>query len=641
MSLMARLWSAIALSTVIGFLGSLAVSLWTARSYLEQQLYVQSADGANSLALAMSQQAKDPASIELQVSALFDNGHYRRVRFQATGGTPVIERVQEEGAPDVPAWFEAALPLGVAPATAQISEGWAQAGTLTVEAHPRFAYAALWRGAGGLLAFCAMIGIVAGWLGSLFVRQLRKPLADVVGQARAISERRFLQIDEPAIPELREVAGALNSSVARLQHLFSEQAERMDSLRREASIDPVSGLANRGFFLGRLQAELSEAEAAGAGQLVLLRLSDLRAINDQLGRSGTDELLARLAEELSRALPTPEALAGRLAGADFAWLLPDARREEALARAEALAAALTVCLRQASLGFEHRIGLAVLGYRHGQAVSEVLAQAEAALLEAGSAAAGKPVVAGMDEAAPATVDWAATLDEALREGRYLLQAFPVLSVDGALLHEELVLRLARPGSEPLPAASFLAEAARLDRLGMIDAEVLRLGLEWVKQRPGPVALNLSGEALRDAGLRTRLRETLFRNPIAAGQLWLEFGEGGLGAWHGTELKALAQFAHSLRPLNIRVGIDHFGRRFDKLPQLHELGLDYLKIDAAFVLGIETLSEHASLIKAVASVGRSLDMLTIACGVNTRREWQSLAELGLAGLTGPVTRLGGE
>lgn len=636
MSMLHRLWLAILISTGIGFLGSLALSLWTARAYLEQQLYAQSMDSAHSLALSMSQQADDPASFELLLSALFDNGHYRQVRFLPVAGGAPIARVQEAGGRPAPAWFKRVLPLAVVPAAAQVSDGWRQIGTVDVEASTDFAYASLWRGAGGLLAFCAMIGILAGWLGSLVVRQIRAPLAGVVAQAKAISDSHFIVVAEPTIPELRQVTSAMNSMVLRLQSLFAEEASRIEQLRRDASSDPLTALANRRYFLGRLHAELHEADAGEGGVLLLLRLSDLRAINEALGQAATDALLCATGERLcAAATGQAEALAGRLAGGEFALLLPNMLPATAQALAGELAASLTVVLRQAGLDFQHAFALAALPYQHDEDQAALLRRAEAALAQA---TAGAPLVlAAVGAPASAARDWRATLEWALSHEGFLLQAFPVQDMNGRALHEELVLRLAQPGSEPLTAASFLPEAARLGLLGAIDREVLRLGLAWIKQRPGPVALNLSGEFVRDSALREQLCATLFRAPLEARHLWLEVNEGGIGTWGQAEVRAFAGFAHSLRPLGLKIGIDHFGRRFDRLPQLHDLGLDYLKIDASFIHDIDTESEHLALLKAIQSVTRSLGMQVLATGVTRRGEWEALAALGLDGLTGPVTR----
>ena len=90
MSLFRQLWLAVIVSTLIAFVGSFAVSMMTARQYLEEQLAIKNNDNAASLALSMSQMEKDPVTLELQVAALFDSGQYARIQVRDPEGLTLI-----------------------------------------------------------------------------------------------------------------------------------------------------------------------------------------------------------------------------------------------------------------------------------------------------------------------------------------------------------------------------------------------------------------------------------------------------------------------------------------------------------------------------------------------------------------------
>ena len=92
MSLIKQLWIAIALVMTFAFGGSMVVSVLSARHYLEQQLQVKNIDNATSLALSLSQLPKDPVTVELQVAAQFDVGHYRFIRIVSPTGETLVER---------------------------------------------------------------------------------------------------------------------------------------------------------------------------------------------------------------------------------------------------------------------------------------------------------------------------------------------------------------------------------------------------------------------------------------------------------------------------------------------------------------------------------------------------------------------
>jgi hypothetical protein len=292
MSLFRRLWLVVAGTTLLAFLGSFVVSVLTARSYLEQQLHVQAMDSAASLALTMSQPGnQDDAVRELLVSALFDSGHFREARYRDVQGRVVVERINRTQIDSVPAWFSALVPLQARPGTALVSSGWQQAGQVILIGDTRFAHAALWEGTLRLMAWILGAGLLTGLLGSLLLRAIRQPLDRVVEQADAITERRFLTVELPRIPELRTMVAALNSMVERVRVMFAEQAARIQALQQEAHGDALTGLANRGWLESRLAAALADEDAAAEGCLLWLHVHGLQRLNEQLGREGCDRLL--------------------------------------------------------------------------------------------------------------------------------------------------------------------------------------------------------------------------------------------------------------------------------------------------------------------------------------------------------------
>nr|MBP8022357.1 diguanylate cyclase [Azonexus sp.] len=323
MSLFRQLWLAVIVSTLIAFVGSFAVSMMTARQYLEEQLAIKNNDNAASLALSMSQMDKDPVTLELQVAALFDSGQYARIQVRDPEGLTLIEKTSPAVSDDVPAWFARLFPIASRPGSAQISTGWTQFGTVELVSHNRFAYRELWQGGWRLLMWFSLGGVLAGFLGMQILRRIKRPLDAVVGQARAISERRFIRIEEPATPELKSLARAMNVMVGRVKAMFEEEASRLEQVRREATLDPLTGLANRAYFMNRLAIALNDEDAPTRGSLIMLRLADLAGINRCAGRETADEVLRRTGAALRElAEKNPGAEAARLNGADFTLLLP-------------------------------------------------------------------------------------------------------------------------------------------------------------------------------------------------------------------------------------------------------------------------------------------------------------------------------
>lgn len=633
MSLFRQLWLAVIASTVIAFAGSFIVSTLTARHYLERQLAIKNNDNAATLALAMSQLDKDPVTVELQVAAVFDSGQYATVRLIDPNGKTMIEKASPQNAGNVPDWFIRLFPIDSQPGQAQVSSGWNQFGTIELVSHSHFAYTELWGGALKLLGWFAIGGCLMGLLGMQFLRRIRRPLDAVVGQAQAISERRFTTIQEPSTPELKSLASAMNAMVGRLKAMFAEEAARLEQVRREANQDSLTGLANRAFFMNQLAAALSDDDAAASGSLVLLRLADLAGINKRAGREMADELLRRLGSTLNGlAAEKPNAAAARLNGADFALLLPGV--QDPAPYAEILLHALND-LTAAGLIDGERIGHIASGvYLHGQTIGSLLSRVDTALAsaEGQSGLAWCRAESDCDQHATSNADWKKLLEGAIQTQRLRLIDFPVAGNAGQLLHFECPLRLqTTEDGEWLTAGSFMPMASRLSMTTELDLAAARLALERIAAGAPAVAVNLSGESILDASFRARLFAQIAARKDLAPRLWLEVSEIGVFK-HFDEFHA---FCDALRPLGCRLGIEHFGRQFSEIGRLHGIGLDYLKVDGSFIRAIDTQTGNQAFIKGLCSIAHNIGLTVIAEGVQTAEELAILPELGFDGATGPA------
>ncbi|WP_434513507.1 EAL domain-containing protein [Dechloromonas sp. ARDL1] len=633
MSLFRQIWLAVIASTVIAFAGSFLASMLTARHYLEQQLAIKNNDNAASLALSISQLDKDPVTIELQVAALFDSGQYALVRLTDPNGKMMIEKTSPPLAGNVPDWFVRIFPVASVPGQAQISNGWNQFATIELVSHSHFAYQELWRGAFKLLGWFTVAGALMGLLGMQLLRRIKRPLDAVVGQAQAISERRFVTMPEPATPELKSVAGAMNTMVDRLKAMFAEEAARLEHVRREANLDALTGLANRAYFMNQLASALSDDDAAPHGTLLMLRLADLAGINRRAGRETADELLRRIGQAFAGIVEThPNAAAARLNGADFALVAPGTR--DAAPIAEKLLRLLND-LVAAGLIDSERIGHIASGsYLHGQSVGNLLSRVDTALAAAEnrSGLAWQQADSQSEQQATSNADWKKLLDGAIHAQRLRLIEFPVAGNKGQLLHLECPLRLkASEDGEWLAAGSFMPMASRLAMTAELDLAAARLALERIAAGASAVAVNLSGESIVDTPFRARLLALIGSRKELAPRLWLEVSE--VGAFQ--HFAAFQTFCDVLRPLGCRLGIEHFGRQFSEIGRLHGMGLDYLKVDGSFIRAVDSQSGNQAFLKGLCSIAHNIGLTVIAEGVQTAAELATLPELGFDGATGPA------
>lgn len=693
MSLLRRLWLSVLLAMCAVLLGTWAVSIATSRLYLQQQLLAQGADAAVSLAMSISQQGDDPAMAETLVNALFDSGHFQQVRYTDVKGKVVVDRDRGAVQPgtDVPAWFSRLLPLQATPGEALVSNGWQQAGRVTVIASTQYAYLALWRGTLLLGALLALTGLLWGLGITALVRWLRRPLKHMADQADAVGNGQFHTIEEPRVIELRSMARALNRMVARVHAMFTEQAAQIRRLHAEATRDPVSRLPNREFFMGALRNALDDDADDATGGLLLLRVGNLVALNRQIGRERADRWLAAIAKVLAGVLPTEgDRVLARLNGADFAYLWPggsasdlaehaamahaavlslqDARDGEmpsvfappssafaplptgfgalpsdfaALAVSDAASGAASAWGELAARPPVTSVDVAFGGWRRGESAGEVMARLDAALMQAEGAVRGIAEAAAPGTEAPVIGEsaWDALLQQALQEQRFTLVFYPVCQTDGRLIHHEAMLRMTPPpdapeGSALLSAGEFMPAALRLGWVQECDLIATRLALDSLQRQPGPLAVNLSPRSLLEPTFLPRLDTLLRSRPADCNWLSFELSERGLEE----HVDALAMLAQVLSRHGCRLGVEHFGRQLALLPRLHELQLHYLKIDGSFVASVESSEGYRRLVQAMVEVARGLGVEAYAEQVSSAGQWRTLAGLGIGGVTGPaVTR----
>ena len=150
--------------------GSLLLHTWSARDALQEQLQLRNRDAAASLALALSQQSGDAVALQTVAAAHFDTGGYSLVKLQRNDAVAGINLQRADPVSAAPAWFVAALPMTVAPGRAVVTHGWKELGTVQVASHRAWAHAALWDACRNTTAWLLLLGLLAGLLAVLALR---------------------------------------------------------------------------------------------------------------------------------------------------------------------------------------------------------------------------------------------------------------------------------------------------------------------------------------------------------------------------------------------------------------------------------------------------------------------------------------
>ena len=359
-----------------------------------------------------------------------------------------------------------------------------------------------------------------------------------------------------------------------------------------------------------------------------LNLDRFKTVNDTLGQATGDTVLREVAERLLGAAGGDN-FVGRLGGDEFAVCQKTDSASVAHRFAEHLVRALAKPC--AIDGNEITIGGSIGFARYPENGSETAVLLQAAAIALSRAKKnGRGCALGYHESMEREhVERHAVekrLRQALAAGGFELHYQPLFRTgDQKLRGFEALLRLRDENGKPIPPSVFIPVAEEIGLICRIGdwalAEACRFAATWPDELT--VAVNLSPVQFERGDLVMKARAALKESGLAANRLELEITESLLIT---NPQSVLAQL-HQLRALGIRIALDDFGTGYSSLSYLWQFPFDKLKIDRAFMNGIDTRgSKSREILKTVVSLGRILDLAVTAEGVETKEQLAALEEL---------------
>ncbi|MFN3370063.1 MAG: putative bifunctional diguanylate cyclase/phosphodiesterase [Sphingomonadaceae bacterium] len=416
----------------------------------------------------------------------------------------------------------------------------------------------------------------------------------------------------------------------------TERQRASERIAELATFDALTGLVNRRIIHQALADGLSEAGGVG---LLFVDLDRFKAVNDSLGHSAGDRLLAEVALRLRDAVAEsagPRALVGRLGGDEFAVVLRGNDRADAIATGNRLIAALS---RPYSLGgtlaeIGASVGLA-WGPEDGETVEALMRAADMALYDVKGR--GRGTVRAYDRALHARAEDRRALELDLRNaksaGQLWLAFQPVVdSMDERIVGFEALMRWRHPTRGDVPPSLFIPLAEEAGLIADIGAwalnEACRTAAAW--PRHIRLAVNVSPAQFDDPAFVDRVHQTLARWHIAPHRLELELTE----SLFLDERPQTSEMLARLREMGIGFALDDFGTGYSSLGYLRKVAFSRIKIDRSFVRASAAEgSEAVAIVQAIVALAERLGMTTTAEGTETRAEFEAMRRLGCAQVQG--------
>jgi diguanylate cyclase (GGDEF)-like protein len=420
------------------------------------------------------------------------------------------------------------------------------------------------------------------------------------------------------------------------QYLVGEllkSKQRAEELRRKATTDELTGLANRERFSTVVTETIAEAtNTDGAFAVMLVDLDHFKEINDTLGHHYGDVLLKDLGPRLAEAVG-PDGVVARLGGDEFA-VLPGERTENP-ARLEEMAEELIACVQQPisvddlSLEVGASIGIARFPL-DGDDVHALLRRADVAMYAAKEDhTVVKLYMPKLDRHSRRRLTVLSDFRRALDSGEFVLHFQPVVEIAGERPRgAEGLVRWEHPELGMIPPNDFIPIAEQSGLIGPLTRYVLEHAVAECKAwraagRDLSVAVNLTVRDLLDRKLPSQIEELLTSHQLPAEALQLEITESMIMSDPERALDTVTR----LRELGVKISVDDFGTGYSSLANLKTLPVNEVKIDRSFVSSMLKDQSDLVIVRSTINLGHELSLEVVAEGVEDDLTLRRLANLG--------------
>ncbi|MBP1754987.1 MAG: diguanylate cyclase/phosphodiesterase with sensor(s) [Firmicutes bacterium] len=406
-----------------------------------------------------------------------------------------------------------------------------------------------------------------------------------------------------------------------------------------AYYDTLTGIPNRTLFYDRLNTALSHVKRNNSKiALIYMDIDHFKLINDSLGHDTGDQMLIEVTKRIKSVIREEDILS-RLGGDEFTLLIEDENCSEVAASlAEQIINEVNkpIILKEKEITASISIGISIAPI-DDITMEGLIRKADSAMYHSKESGRGKYAFssAEIERRNHEQLELQIMLKQALQNNEFELYLQPQISFVNdqyTIIGAEALIRWNRD-SEVIPPGRFIPAAEEngliLPISNWLTSEIFRMDQRLKDHGINiKLAINVSVKQFENKDYIQLLRKLLEEHSLQNIQLVVEITE----SMFIHDLNRAIEYLLEMKELGIQIALDDFGTGFSSLSYLTRLPIDYLKIDRAFVSSMDE-TQNRKLTYSIISMAKTLNLKTLAEGVETPDQAEQLVEVGCDELQG--------